>query len=44
MNGVKFRIRDLLAGAVFAVLFYPFIWLAFAVVQPLEQMIIEAKK
>lgn len=40
----KFRKRDLLAGALFAIWFYAFIWLAFAVIEPLEQTIIEARQ
>ena len=40
----KFRKRDLLAGALFTVLLFPLAWFALAAVEPLEQMIIEARQ
>ena len=41
---VKFRKRDLLAGALTAIWFYAFIWMALVMVEHLEQTIIEMRQ
>lgn len=41
---VKFRKRDLLVGALVTICIFPFFWMALAIVDPLEQTIIEMRQ
>ena len=44
INGIKFRLRDLIYTALAAIWFYAFLWLALAVTDPVNQAVIEVMK